>query len=36
MNKTGLTVICLLILGLFAVGHPADRLVLAEYFTNAG
>ncbi len=33
-NKSVLAV--LLILSLFALGQSAERLVLAEFFTNAG
>lgn len=35
MNRKAITSI-LLILALFSLGHTAERLVLAEYFTNAG
>lgn len=31
-----LTTLVLLVLSAFAIGHTAERLVLAEYFTNAG
>ena len=34
--KNRLTLLVILMLSLFAVGHTAERLVLAEYFTNAG
>lgn len=33
-NRAALIVI--VILSLFALGHGAERLVLTEYFTNAG
>jgi len=34
--KSRATLIAILMLSLFALGHSAERLVLAEYFTNAG
>jgi len=34
--KSRLTTQVILMLTLFALGHTAERLVLAEYFTNAG
>lgn len=36
MNKFKLVSILMVLLALFAVGHTAERLVLTEYFTNAG
>ena len=34
--KNRLTILVVLMLSIFALGHSADRLVLTEYFTNAG
>ncbi len=36
MIKNKLSSILMVLLALFALGHTAERLVLAEYFTNAG
>ncbi len=36
MIKNRLTAVLMVLLALFALGHTAERLVLAEYFTNAG
>jgi len=36
MMKNRLTIVLMVLLALFALGHTAERLVLAEYFTNAG
>ena len=34
--KSRLTILVILMLTLFTLGYTAERLVLAEYFTNAG
>jgi len=36
MMKNKLASVVMILLALFALGHTAERLVLAEYFTNAG
>jgi hypothetical protein len=34
--KNKLMIHIILVLSIFALGHAAERLVLNEYFTNAG
>jgi len=34
--KNKLMILIVLMLSMFAFGHAAERLVLTEYFTNAG
>lgn len=36
MMRNRLASVMMILLALFALGHSAERLVLAEYFTNAG
>lgn len=36
MIKNRFATVVMILLALFALGHTAERLVLAEYFTNAG
>jgi len=36
MIKNRATSVLMILLALFALGHTAERLVLTEYFTNAG
>ena len=36
MIKNKLTIVLMVLLALFALGHSAERLVLVDYFSNAG
>ncbi len=36
MIKNRLARVMMILLALFALGHTAERLVLAEFFTNTG
>ncbi len=36
MIKNRFASVVMILLALFAFGHAVERLVLAEYFTNAG
>ncbi len=36
MSKSKIARVLMVLLALFAMGHTAEKLVLLEYFTNAG
>ena len=36
MIKNRIASVLMVLLALFSLGHTAERLVLTEYFTNAG